>query len=148
MTSEAVAFRRIISERQNSYDGGEHMVKSRWSTPPKFGLSPPGNSKLAKRRSLKNKRNSLTIGVINDEKTRQDSPGNTPVQSPDISLLIEKDLKRRLQINSASGPDKNGLGKLTPDHLHSFLIHPSSNDNDDTMLSTARAEYNLDSKLM
>lgn len=90
MTSEAVAFRRIISERQNSYDGGEHMVKSRWSTPPKFGLSPPGNSKLAKRRSLKNKRNSLTIGVINDEKTRQDSPGNTPVQSPDISYLLKK----------------------------------------------------------
>ena len=147
MTSEAVAIRRIISERQNSWDD-EPVVKSRWSTPPKFGLSPPGNSNLAKRRSLKNKRNSLTISVTNDEKANQDSPDNTPIQSPDISLLIQEDFKKRLQINSASGSNKNGLEKLKPDYLHGLLIHPSSNGSDDTMLSTPKAEYNLVSKVM
>jgi MAP kinase interacting serine/threonine kinase len=52
-TSEAVAYRRIISERQSSQEQQPDGVTLRWSTPPKFGLSPPGKSRLAKRRSLK-----------------------------------------------------------------------------------------------
>lgn len=58
--TEAVAYRRIISERHASstepHNGDDATL--RWSTPPAhnkhFGLSPPGKSRLAKRRSLKN----------------------------------------------------------------------------------------------
>jgi len=60
--SEAVAYRRIISERHASspdlHNGDDaDDATLRWSTPPNnkhFGLSPPGKSRLAKRRSLKN----------------------------------------------------------------------------------------------
>lgn len=96
VTSEAIAYRRIISERQNNHD---HNLITRWSTPPKFGLSPPGNSRLAKRRSLKNKLNSLSL-TIQKFDTNVDSPNNTPIQSPDIEALINSGLSRQTVASS------------------------------------------------
>lgn len=99
MTSEAIAYRRIISERQNSQEDENaastpHGVISRWSTPPKFGLSPPGNSRLAKRRSLKQKLSALSLTALsshNDETgANSDSNNTTPVQSPVVEMLKNK----------------------------------------------------------
>jgi len=97
VTSEAVAYRRIISERQNSQEdemtsSTPHGVVSRWSTPPKFGLSPPGNSRLAKRRSLKQKLSALSLTALSshnndDNGINSDSNNTTPVQSPVVGML-------------------------------------------------------------
>lgn len=97
VTSEAVAYRRIISERQNSQEdemtsSTPHGVVSRWSTPPKFGLSPPGNSRLAKRRSLKQKLSALSLTALSshnndDKEINSDSNNTTPAQSPVVGML-------------------------------------------------------------
>ncbi|XP_057298487.1 MAP kinase-interacting serine/threonine-protein kinase 1-like [Hydractinia symbiolongicarpus] len=100
VTSEAVAYRRIISERQNSSDE-EHHVITRWSTPPKFGLSPPGNSRLAKRRSLKNKLNSLSLTNIRTE-NKSDSANTTPIQSPSVGAIIEQLFEKQSDQNDKS----------------------------------------------
>lgn len=105
VTSEAVAYRRIISERQNSQDEEEqsnHGIISRWSTPPKFGLSPPGNSRLAKRRSLKQKLSGLSLSALatnseENSKNSFDSNNTTPVQSPaDYSNLMSSQLTKNI----------------------------------------------------
>lgn len=143
VTSEAIAYRRIISERQNTEDNDHHII-TRWSTPPKFGLSPPGKSRLAKRRSLKNKLSSLSIDVLsNSEKYNNDSANNTPVQSPDIGFLIEEEFRKRLKHDV----------KLTGSVSHDgFIIHSGKRpdtstintfqdgSNENTPLSTPRAE--------
>ena len=95
VTSEAVAYRRIISERQKSHDEEEqnnHGIIARWSTPPKFGLSPPGNSRLAKRRSLKQKLSALSLSSTNSEDSikNADSNNTTPVQSPDVGTPVNE----------------------------------------------------------
>ena len=89
MTSEAVAYHRhIVSERQSD----KHQNHTRWSTPPKFGLSPLGSSSLAKRRSMKNKLKLLTPLSLDD------SQNNTPVASPVVESLFE----RVLQLNTVN----------------------------------------------
>lgn len=139
VTSEAIAYRRIISERQNTEDNDHHII-TRWSTPPKFGLSPPGKSRLAKRRSLKNKLSSLSIDVLNNsEKYSNDSANNTPVQSPDIGFLIEEEFRKRLKhdVKLTGSVSLNGF-KIRPDSLTINTFQDGSNEN--TPLSTPRAE--------
>lgn len=109
VTSEAIAYRRIISERQRKED--EFMLITRWSTPPKFGLSPPGNSRLAKRRSLKklNFANSIspdaniTIQAKNDD-------CNTPTDSsPETNTLLCRDFERLQTHQLSNSSDENSL---------------------------------------
>jgi len=114
VTSEAVAYRRIISERQRKEE--EHQLITRWSTPPKFGgLSPPGNSRLAKRRSLKRLNfdtnltppdaNTTAVGKENtDTSTCVDVTNNdTPTDSPDSPhTLLCREFERRLKTHLSS----------------------------------------------
>ncbi|XP_065657543.1 MAP kinase-interacting serine/threonine-protein kinase 1 isoform X2 [Hydra vulgaris] len=89
MASEAVAYHRhIVSERKSD----KQENHTRWSTPPKFGLSPLGNSNLAKRRSIKNKLKLVTPFTIDD------SQNDTPVASPVVESLFE----RALQLNTSN----------------------------------------------
>lgn len=116
VTSEAVAYRRIISERQRKEE--EHQLITRWSTPPKFGLSPPGNSRLAKRRSLKklnfdsnltppdNDANTTVVvgGKENNDTTENNDTNNdTPTDSPDSPhTLLCREFERRLKTHLSS----------------------------------------------
>jgi serine/threonine protein kinase len=112
VTSEAVAYRRIISERQRKEE--EHQIITRWSTPPKFGLSPPGNSKLAKRRSLKRLNfdqdltppdvNNTDAGKENNDTTNNyDDNNDTPTDSPDSPhTLLCREFERRLKTHLSS----------------------------------------------
>ena len=104
-----MAYRRIISERQNSHDGEQCNIITRWSTPPKFGLSPPGNSRLARRRSLKNKLKPLSSPAfdIYTGNEKIDSLNNTPVQSPDIQFLIEEEFHDRIMIQKSHSPEED-----------------------------------------
>jgi hypothetical protein len=103
-----VAYRRIISERQRKEE--EHQLITRWSTPPKFGLSPPGNSRLAKRRSLKRlnfDNNSSPDGnttVVGKENSGTCVDNNdTPTDSPDSPhTLLCREFERRLKTHLSS----------------------------------------------
>ena len=136
VTSEAVTYRRIISERQNSHDGDDQQQKqqdnntsqgiiSRWSTPPKFGLSPPGNSRLAKRRSLKQKLSALSLTGLSsnaEELNRNgDSNNSTPVQSPSVGTPMNE------RIFTASG--KNGIGPFSDSKLFGGPTPPNKDIN-------------------
>lgn len=131
VTSEAVAYRRIISERQNSTDeeGEHHNIISRWSTPPKFGLSPPGNSRLAKRRSLKQRLSALSLNGVSStshtEEGKSDSP-TTPVQSPDVGTPVNERMIHRM-INSS--PQHNGKNEKQLQNSQKELLfdHVSNN---------------------
>jgi len=114
VTSEAVAYRRIISERQRKEE--EHQLITRWSTPPKFGgLSPPGNSRLAKRRSLKRLNfdtnltppdaNTTVVGKENSDTSPcvNNTNNDTPTDSPDSPhTLLCREFERRLKTHLSS----------------------------------------------
>lgn len=156
VTSEAVAYRRIISERQNSTDDSEnHCIISRWSTPPKFGLSPPGNSRLAKRRSLKQRLSGLSLNGISstshpeEEGEKSESP-TTPVQSPDDiagTPVNERRIHRRGVINSpksneGENNEKNSQKELMFEHVSKngvINLSPDYSSADSTPVATPRA---------
>lgn len=111
VTSEAVAYRRIISERQKKEE--EYQLITRWSTPPKFGLSPPGNSRLAKRRSLKKLNFDNNIISPDNDNTEQkglcnsagsNESSDTPTDSPDSPqhTLLCREFERRLKTHLSS----------------------------------------------
>jgi len=114
VTSEAIAYRRIISERMRKEE--EFQLITRWSTPPKFGLSPPGNSHLAKRRSLKR------LNFVNNSSPNDVSPNddvmsvtastpvgidNTPTDESHDNTLLCREFERRLQANMKNSTDQN-----------------------------------------
>jgi len=96
--SEAVAFRRLISERQRTSDERKDGVLDRWSTPPRLGLSPPGKSSLAKRRSLKNRERIAGL----------DSPSTPPGISPTTDLQrIITDATRTFHLSMNTTPTQS-----------------------------------------
>lgn len=125
VTSEAIAYRRIISERQRKEE--EFQLITRWSTPPKFGLSPPGNSRLAKRRSLKrlNFANNISPDATDGAKelSKSDDSNSTPTDSPDNTLLC-RDFERRLKTHlstTASSDAKTLSPKRYSEPINAFL---------------------------
>lgn len=114
-TSEAVAYSRIISERQTSQDATG--VTLRWSTPPKFGLSPPGKSRLAKRRSLKQ---GLKFGSqlsLNGG----DSPRTPSPRSPSSPIKFSSSLSPEYDLRCASmDANWSNARNITP--IHSPII--------------------------
>jgi MAP kinase interacting serine/threonine kinase len=114
VTSEAVAYRRIISERQRKEE--ERQVITRWSTPPKFhGLSPPGNSRLAKRRSLKR----LNFNN-NDDADNPTTTNNTTPPAGDDHLDDDGGGGVRT-LHSDSGGEHNDTPTDSPDSPHTLL---------------------------
>jgi len=118
VTSEAIAYRRIISERQRKEE--EFLLITRWSTPPKFGLSPPGNSRLAKRRSLKrlNFANSVSPDANKEMQHKlQDDECKTPTDSPENSTLLCRDFER-MQSHLTTTPTDDNSSSLSPSHRY------------------------------
>lgn len=109
VTSEAIAYRRIISERQRKED--EFMLITRWSTPPKFGLSPPGNSRLAKRRSLKrlNFANSISPDANKTIQAKNDDCNTPSDSSPESNTLLCRDFERLQTHQLSNSSDENSL---------------------------------------